>query len=112
MITGDIHSNWVADLKLDFDRPESPVVAAEFIGTSISSGGDGADTNEFVQRMLAENPHLKFFNGQRGYVRCEVTPRQWRSDYQVVEYISQPGAPLKTRAPFVVENGRLGAVPA
>ena len=41
VLTGDIHSNWVNDLKVDFDKPESPTVATEFVGTSISSGGNG-----------------------------------------------------------------------
>src|SRR4030095_4896762 len=43
VITGDIHSNWVADLKADFDRPDSATVGTEFVGTSITSGGNGVD---------------------------------------------------------------------
>jgi alkaline phosphatase D len=35
-----------------------------------------------------------------------------RADYQVVEYVTRRGAPKQTRASFVVENGRPGAVPA
>ena len=41
VLTGDIHSNWVNDLRVDDRKPESPVVATEFVGTSISSGGNG-----------------------------------------------------------------------
>ncbi len=37
VITGDIHSSWVNELKLDFDDRRSPTVATEFVGTSISS---------------------------------------------------------------------------
>ena len=44
VITGDIHSNWVCDLKMDYKAANAPVVATELIGTSISSGGDGSDT--------------------------------------------------------------------
>jgi alkaline phosphatase D len=32
-----------------------------------------------------------------------------KADYRVVEYVSREGAPIKTRASFVVENGRPGA---
>jgi alkaline phosphatase D len=39
-------------------------------------------------------------------VRCTITPREWRSDYQVVPYISRPGAPVETKAAFVVEAGQ------
>ncbi len=54
---------------------------------------------------MSENPHLHFFNSQRGYVKCEVTPQQWRTDYRVLPYVSWPGAPIATRASFVVANG-------
>lgn len=62
--------------------------------------------------MLAENPFVKFRNGERGYVRCAVQPGQWQADYQVVEYVSRPGAPLVTRASLVVEAGQPGIKPA
>jgi alkaline phosphatase D len=109
VLTGDIHSNWVNDLKLDFDRPEEPTVATEFVGTSISSSGNGADKPNGHSEVLAENPFVRFYNAERGYVSCTITPREWRSDYQVVEEVTRPGAPLVTRASFVVENGRPGA---
>jgi alkaline phosphatase D len=107
VITGDIHSNWVADLKLDFDDPSSKTVGTEFVGTSITSGGDGNDS--VPQGLLEPNPHIKFFNTRRGYVRATVTPSLWTSDYRVVPYVSRPGAPIETRASFVVEGGRPGA---
>ena len=111
VLTGDIHSNWVCDLKTDFNNESSPVVATELVCTSLSSGGDGADLNATVQRALAENPHIRFHNNQRGYVRCELTREQLRADYRVVPYVSRPDAPISTRASWIVENGRAGAVP-
>jgi alkaline phosphatase D len=109
VLTGDIHSNWVADLKKDFSNPRSETVGTEFVGTSISSGGDGADTQPAVDAYLPENPHVRFYNNQRGYVRCVVTPEKWQSDYRVVDAVTKPGAAIRTRATFVVENGRPGA---
>ena len=108
VLTGDIHSNWVCDLMLDFADPKSKKVGTEYIGTSISSSGDGSQNLEYDSEMRSENPCVRFYNGERGYVSCEVTPHQWRSKYQVVEYVSKPGAPLVTRAEFVTENGRPG----
>lgn len=107
VITGDIHSNWVSDIKLDFNNPSSPVVGTEFVGTSISAGGDGNDSTG--ETALALNPHIKFFNSRRGYVRATVTPSLWTSDYRIVPYVTRPGAPIETRATFVVENGKPGA---
>ena len=106
VLTGDIHSNWANELLVDFDRPESRSVGVEFVGTSISSSGDGIDQPKTLEHLLPENPCVKFHNSERGYVRCEVTPGQWRTDYRTVPFVTRPGAPLQTRASFVVEDGR------
>ena len=110
VLTGDIHSNWVNDLKVDY-REGTDVVATEFVGTSVSSGGDGADVQDTTAALLAENPCVRFFNNQRGYVRCTITPETWTTDYRVLEFVSRPGSPVSTRASFVVESGRPGARP-
>jgi alkaline phosphatase D len=112
VLTGDIHSNWVADIKADFDDPRSAVVATEFVGTSITSGGDGMDMRPAVEQQLGENPHIKFYNGQRGYVRCDVNPKRWQTDFRVVPAVTKPDEPIGTRASFVVENGKPGTVSA
>jgi alkaline phosphatase D len=111
VLTGDIHSTWIGDLKTDFDNPVSPIVAAEFVATSISSGGDGRDTTARTAAILAENPHLKFYNGQRGYLRCVVTEKSWTTDVRVVPFITRPAAPIGTRASFVVQAGVPGVQP-
>ncbi len=110
VLTGDIHSHWVADLHTDFDDLASPVVATELVGTSISSNGDGADMTAGGERILSSNPHIKFYNGQRGYVTAEVTPDLWTSDFKIVPMVTEPGAAIETRATFVVENGKAGAL--
>jgi alkaline phosphatase D len=109
VLTGDIHSNWVNDLKVDFRDAAAPAVATEFVGTSITSGGDGLDQSPRMKDVLAENPFVKFQNSQRGYVSCVVTSKAWHADYQVVDYVSRPDAPRKTRASFRVTDGRPGA---
>jgi len=108
VLTGDIHSNWVNEIKADFTDPDSANVASELVGTSISSGGDGADQRDTTAQVLAENPFVKFFNGQRGYVTCELTPAALTADYRVVPYVSQPDASITTRASFLIEDGRPG----
>jgi alkaline phosphatase D len=106
VLTGDIHSNWANELLNDFDRPDGPSVGVEFVGTSISSSGDGTDRPRSLDHLLPENPCIKFHNTERGYVACELTPRQWRTDYRTVPFVTRPGAPLNTRASFVVESGQ------
>ena len=112
VLTGDIHSNWVSDLKADFADTRSATVGAEFVGTSISSSGDGVDSPRGAESVLSENPFLKFLNAQRGYVSCSVTPERWTADYRVLEYVTRPGSPISTRASFVVEDNRPGVKPA
>ncbi len=111
VLTGDVHNNWACDLKADFYDQSSATVGVEFVGTSITSGGDGADTSPNQEAVVAENPHIKFFNGQRGYVRCRLTQEEWRADYRVLPFVKQPGAPIYTRASFAVEAGNPGLQP-
>ncbi|WP_432947494.1 alkaline phosphatase D family protein [Kribbella sp. CA-253562] len=108
MITGDAHRSVAADLKLDFTDPSSRTVGTEFLGTSISSGGNGTDMDALGRTWLAENPHMRFHNSQRGYQRCVLTPAEFRTDYRVVAQVTVPDAPISTRASVTVEAGRAG----
>jgi alkaline phosphatase D len=112
VLAGDIHNNWVNDLHLDAADVQSPTVGTEFVGTSVSTTGDGADITDPLKAMVAENPWVKFCNNQRGYVRCDLRKETLRADYRVVEFVTRPGAAVKTRASFVVEDGHPGAQPA
>jgi len=112
VITGDIHSSWVCDLKADFADPASPTVGTEFVGTSISSEFPVA-FDPLVRAALPDNPHIRFFDGLlRGYVRCRLDRNQWRTDFRVVPTVLTPDAPVSTLASFVVEDGIAGAHPA
>jgi alkaline phosphatase D len=108
VLTGDIHSNWANDLRVDDRKPETPIVATEFVGTSISSSGNGSKDYSGLAKLMSDNPCVKFHNRERGYVRCTVTPDNWKSDYVVVEDITKPGGNILTRASFVVEAGLPG----
>jgi alkaline phosphatase D len=109
VLTGDIHSNWVNDLRVDDREVETPVIATEFVGTSITSGGNGVERPSNLESLLAQNACVRYHNRDRGYVRCRVTPTQWQTDFRTVENVTKPGAPAITRASFVVEAGQAGA---
>ena len=100
---------WVNDLHLDAADVKSPIVATEFVGTSVSTTGDGTDITDAQRAMVAENPWVRFCNNQRGYVTCDVRKEQMTTQYRVVDFVTRAGAPVKTRASFVVESGRPGA---
>lgn len=104
VITGDAHSNWVHELKgADDPSPTARTVAPEFVGTSLSSGGDGDDSTG--DKFRAANPCLSYYSNRRGYARATVTPASCTVEYRVVPYVSRPGAPIQTDASFVVRNG-------
>jgi alkaline phosphatase D len=108
-ITGDIHTTWVNELHSDFSRPDKPTIGAEFVCTSISSGGDGSDvTPQRMATMQGDNPHLKWFENRRGYVRCKVTEQDWIAEYRSVPFVLKPGAPVNTASGWKVEHGRPG----
>jgi alkaline phosphatase D len=88
------------------------VVAAELVGTSISSGGNGTAAPPSQEAILAENPSVRFHSQQRGYVRVGVTTEAVRADFEVVDFVDRPGGTVSTAASFRIENGRPGLVPA
>lgn len=108
VITGDVHASWASNLLEDFNNPNAKKIGAEFVGTSITSGGNGSDERADTDHILGENPHIKFFNNYRGYVRCTVTPDRWQADYRVIPFVTEPGAAISTRASFVYKKDGLG----
>jgi alkaline phosphatase D len=57
------------------------------------------------EHVVEENENVEYNSDRRGYVRCRLTPDQWQTDFRVVPYIEEPGAPIRTDATFVVEDG-------
>ncbi|MCA8995663.1 MAG: alkaline phosphatase D family protein [Planctomycetaceae bacterium] len=109
VLTGDIHVNWVNDLLLDFEDENSPIVATEFVGTAMTSGGNGGNVIPEYERAKDQNSFVKWYNSNRGYVTCELTPETWTAHYRITPYVDKPGSPIETPASFVVERGHAGA---
>jgi alkaline phosphatase D len=108
VLSGDMHSSWVADLKSDFRDPSSETVATEFVGTSISSGCDASDA-EAYKEILGKNPHIRYFDARNGgYVRCNLTPGLWHSDLRIADSVCERRSAVRTVTSFVVEDGRPG----
>jgi len=114
VITGDVHANYVWDLKTDWDdQSNATVYGTEFVGTSISSNGDeglsedGAFTTQCGDRN--GNVHNHLYDNHRGYVLCEVTADRWESIYRVMPTVLDESAEASTLTSFVVEHGNPGA---
>jgi alkaline phosphatase D len=107
VLTGDIHSYWVNDLKRDFDKKGSPVIATELVGTSITAH---PAPFELFAKMLPDNPHVKFFESRkRGYVCVELARKCMTARLQAISDEKDIKATLSTLKTFVIEDGRPGA---
>jgi alkaline phosphatase D len=112
VLSGDIHSAWQADLKVDFTDPKSKIVATEFVGTSITSEFPAAYI-PLVEATLPSNPHINFFDGfHRGYMIHEVSHRSWRAEYFGVADPLDRNSEVDFLAAFRVLDGVPGAVTA
>jgi len=113
VLAGDIHSSWLSELKLDFDRPDSPSVAVELVATSVSSDFPIQFDAPLKAINPILNPHVRYFDGsKRGYLRVEVDHDLWRTDARTVDTIEVPEAPTTTSASYVVPAGESTLLPA
>jgi alkaline phosphatase D len=110
VIGGDIHAFFANDLRVDFDDPKSPVVATEFVGTSVTSDGPPYD---LFTGFLPDNPHIRFFESRkRGYISVDVDARQMTTRLRVISDVTDPKAGVSTLKTFAVENGKPGVAEA
>jgi alkaline phosphatase D len=114
VLSGDFHTSFVNDLRVNFDQPDTPAVGAEFVSTSISSSSLadelGLPPTALEQLVPKFNPHIHYINAhQHGYTRIEVTPAQVQADMRVVASIATRQSPVSTDASYVVADGKPGA---
>ena len=108
VLGGDVHSNYVADLKADYDNAAAPVIATEFCGTSITSL---SLPQPRIDAARAFNPHIRYGRGdQRGYMRFSLNAKQLQMQVRVVDNALDPASGITTAARFVVDPLKPGAV--
>ncbi|MFK4117037.1 alkaline phosphatase D family protein [Streptomyces longwoodensis] len=112
VLSGDVHVGYAFDLKDDFDEPSSRTLGTEIVATSITSGKDGSQRPGNWDTYMSANPHLKFYDGRRGYATVQLGLSRARADFKTVPYVTRPGAAISTAASFVTEVGRQGLTPA
>jgi alkaline phosphatase D len=104
---GDVHMFYVTDLKTDFDDAASPVVASEFVGTSITSQ---SWPQEQVAKFLPDNPHVRHAEARhRGYLRFELSAKSLRAELRGLESEKKADSACSTISAWAVEDGRAGA---
>ncbi|MEU6252377.1 alkaline phosphatase D family protein [Streptomyces sp. NPDC047043] len=110
VLSGDRHLTMISDLRTDYDDPDSDVVGAEFVGTSISSNGDQDQAAFHAQwdPLKADNPHWKLIDAHRGYHLFDIDRNGIDAQVRVVDTVVRPTATASTLASLRVENGRPG----
>ena len=109
VLTGDIHSWWVGGVPLDIDDPNTPTVAAEFVGGSITSpsfeqmlNARIPELNSLVRDVAGDLEFVNLFD--HGYGVCEITRDAVEVAFRRVD-ILDPGAGVETMATFSVQRG-------
>ena len=94
---GDVHA--------DLADPRSPVIAAEYVATSITSQGFAG----MIEGIARENPHVRYAeHATRGYGLLELDRRAMQGSHRGVDVKTRDAA-VRTVASATVESGRFGA---
>jgi alkaline phosphatase D len=106
---GDVHMNVASNLRLVPNDAQSPIVASEFVTTSITSRGMGDNVLGVIKANNADLLHARA--DERGYSLITVTPSHVRCDFRSTAFPAGKEAGLKTQASYVVRSGKAGPTP-
>ncbi|MGI8976887.1 MAG: alkaline phosphatase D family protein [Thermomicrobiales bacterium] len=107
VLTGDIHTSWASDLKLNWADPDAPNIGSEYICTSITAGG--LEPSTFLQGYEEGAEYIRFFDPNHGgYTAVEVTQDLWRSDFYLVDNMEQYDSGVSHLATWVTERDNPG----
>ncbi|MGH8209675.1 MAG: alkaline phosphatase D family protein, partial [Steroidobacteraceae bacterium] len=110
VLSGDIHAFVVSGLHLKAADLDSPIVAPEFVTTSVSSD---AVTEQYFENARRLNPNLLTATGEyRGYVKLDITKDRLRADLIALDTVKTPASGRKTLVSYIVEAGKPAPVPA
>jgi alkaline phosphatase D len=105
VLSGDVHSSWVSDLRSDFEDQGSDPVGVEFVAPGVSSGvpADLAGRGELVE---LSSPHIVWSETRRrGWVLHTVTEGDWTAEFRLVADATRPGSDVAAEDRFTVSAG-------
>jgi alkaline phosphatase D len=104
VLSGDIHAFVVSGLHLKAADLESPLVAPEFVTTSVTSD---AVPESYFEGIRKNNPNLLTATGEhRGYVRMDITKDTLRADLISIDTVKEQNSGRSTLISYVVEAGK------
>jgi alkaline phosphatase D len=109
VITGDIHAAGIAELRADYDDPDSAVIGTELVGTSISSTFP-PELVDAAEAIISSLPWISYANARdRGYAVVDLTHDRMEATYRVVDDPTDPGSGVRTDTTHTVASVGLGA---
>jgi alkaline phosphatase D len=103
---GDVHMNVAANLRVQPNQEKSPVVASEFISTSITSRGLDESVLSTIRANNADLLHAR--SDERGFALIEVSPSGVQCEFRTTPFPANAKASLSVQATYVVKSGVAG----
>ncbi|HEX6312700.1 MAG TPA: alkaline phosphatase D family protein, partial [Acidimicrobiia bacterium] len=108
VLTGDVHSSWVGALQENFDDPSAQPLGTEHIAPGVTSPPSGL-LRDALPAVLENSPHIRWAEADHtGWVRHDVTPGEWRTEYRLVDDVTVPGSAVTVASRWLTPDG--GAV--
>ena len=103
---GDVHMNVAARLRLQANDEGSPVLASEFVTTSITSRGL---SESVLNAALSANPDMVYARAdERGYALIDIQAQAATCEFRSTPFPAGTRQDLSVQARFQVERGRAG----
>jgi len=85
VLTGDVHTSWVSELRADFDEPGSARVGTEFVVPGVSSTPSDLLAAAAPQ-VRSFSDHIRYDEeAHTGWLRHQLTSDAWTATYRYVE---------------------------
>lgn len=106
---GDVHRHVAANLRVRPNDPASPVVASEFVTTSVTTAGMPGPALSLIRRSNPDILHAR--SDERGFMEVTVTPDSVHCIARATDFPVLPHSRLRTQAHFRVMAGHPGIQP-
>jgi alkaline phosphatase D len=103
---GDVHRHVAAQVRAQANDSRSPILAAEVVGSSLTSRGLSETMTAWIKRDNPDVVHAR--SDERGYVLMDVTPEAVHGDFRSTPFPAMLDAAMGSQAKLVVHSGKPG----
>jgi alkaline phosphatase D len=103
---GDVHRHVAAQVRAQANDSRSPILAAEVVGSSLTSRGLSETMTAWIKRDNPDVVHAR--SDERGYVLMDVTPEAVHGDFRSTPFPAMLDAAMGSQARLVVHSGKPG----